>query len=150
MCLDVLFTFLGQGSAYWAGNYHHINESAPTSLLLEIHPLVALCGVTLYLWAIYQGVKRLRKPWNVVLTCMVFLIHMYGSSTWVGLFLSHVGSLFFPQTLARPTGALMLFRWGGNTFYLLLIGLCAGLLLSRTTLLTAKGRNHELSEKRNT
>lgn len=129
LCADLLFTLIGQGPAYWQ-NYHHVNESSPVSLLLEIHPLVYLLFVVLYISVIYQGIKRLKKPWNFVLTCMALIVHAYGSSTWVSLFFLHLGLLFFPQTTPSPTGELMLFRWSGTIFYLLFIGLCAGLALS--------------------
>lgn len=128
LCADLLLTVVGQGPAYWQ-NYHDVSEMGPVYMALEIHPLVYLLCVSLYACAVYQGTKRLKRPWNVVLACVVFAGHVYGSSTWVRSILLHLALSLFPLT-TNATRAQSLFLWSGEVVYCLFIGLWAGLVFS--------------------
>ena len=83
MCLDFLFTMIGQPANYWT-NYSYVNEGSPLGFnLLKINPIYFLTYCLLYLLAMIILIKKLPFKIGAILALSLFLGHCWGSSTWV-------------------------------------------------------------------
>lgn len=120
MLTDLSLTLGMQGPAYWH-DYRQVTEGSPLVFLLRLHPVVYICCALLYLVAIYWLTAHLRDPFNVMLTCMVFAGHIWGSSTWIHSGLVRGG---------HGGGGHQFAIWGVLVLYYVVAGSCAGLALS--------------------
>jgi hypothetical protein len=83
MCLDFLFTMIGQPANYWT-DFSKVNEGSPLGFnLLKINPIYFLIFCLLYLFAMVVLIKKLPFKIGAILALSLFLGHSYGSSSWV-------------------------------------------------------------------
>lgn len=83
MCLDFLFTMIGQPSNYWT-DFSYVNEGSPLGFnLLKINPIYFLIFCLLYLLTMVVLIKKLPFKIGAILALSLFLGHSWGSSSWV-------------------------------------------------------------------
>jgi hypothetical protein len=90
MVLDLVFTLIGQSQDYWR-NFQFFNEANPLAgFLLSHHPALFVLFFFIYLVFILFLTVNLKKPFNLILYIFFFLIHSWGSSSWLSeLFFSY-------------------------------------------------------------
>lgn len=90
MILDMGFTLIGQLQDYWR-NFQFFNEANPTAgFLLSINPALFILFFFLYLIFVLFLIVNLKKPFNLISYIFFFLIHSWGSSSWLSeLFFSY-------------------------------------------------------------
>lgn len=83
MFLDLIFTLIGQSQDYWR-NFQFFNEANPLAgFLLSHHPALFFLLFCVYLILILFLVVNLKKPLNLIFYIFFFLIHSWGSSSWL-------------------------------------------------------------------
>ncbi|MCX6760618.1 MAG: hypothetical protein NTZ84_00720 [Candidatus Nealsonbacteria bacterium] len=124
MVLDLVFTLIGQSQDYWR-NFQFFNEANPMAgFLLSHHPALFVLFFCIYLILVLFLVVNLKKPFNLIFYIFFFLIHSWGSSSWLS-------ELFFSFQ------ADYLSNWCLNIGYFIFISLVSGFSLS----LWLKNRN---------
>lgn len=80
--IDGTLTLIGQSPDYWQ-NYKLVNEGSPAFIILAIHPGLFITGGILWFVFWYLVYKRLKEPWNIMLTIGFIAGHAYGASSWL-------------------------------------------------------------------
>jgi len=98
MCLDFLFTMIGQPANYWT-DFSYVNEGSPLGFnLLKINPFYFLIFCLIYLLAMVVLIKKLPFKIGAILALSLFLGHSWGSSSWVYYLFQKMGfkmAMFF-------------------------------------------------------
>jgi len=117
MGLDLIFTLIGQSQDYWR-NFQFFNEANPLAgFLLSHHPALFVLIFSAYLILALFLVVNLKRPLNLIFYIFFFLIHSWGSSSWLS-------ELFFSSRADYSGG------WYLSIGYFIFISLISGLSLS--------------------
>lgn len=80
---DVAATFLGQGRAYWRGDYAAATEFNPLArLLLQLHPLAFAAAAAGSCALVAGGVVLLNRQFALVLAFVVTFCHTVAAAAW--------------------------------------------------------------------
>jgi hypothetical protein len=124
MVLDLVFTLIGQSQDYWR-NFQFFNEANPLAgFLLSHHPALFALFFFAYLSLVLLSIVNFKKPFNLIFYIFFFLIHVWGSSSWLS-------EIFFSYQRNY------LSDWYLNIGYLIFISLVSGFSLN----LWLKNRN---------
>lgn len=83
MALDLIFTLAGQSSKYWT-SFTSINESSPLGYYLLSNPLFFIVAFIGYLFLVFFLLRNvLPKKIGFAVGIAFFIIHVWGSSSWV-------------------------------------------------------------------
>lgn len=83
LALDLAFTLIGQSQDYWR-NFQFFNEANPlAAILLSWHPAFFIISFLFYLAIIMFLIVNLNGLIGTMLYLFFFLIHSWGSSSWL-------------------------------------------------------------------
>lgn len=117
MVLDLAFTLIGQSQDYWR-NFQLFNEANPfAAFLLSHNPALFVLYFCVYIFIVLLLVVNSEKPFNITLYIFFFLIHSWGSSSWLS-------ELFFSYQANYAND------WYLNIGYFILISLASGISLN--------------------
>ncbi len=116
MALDLIFTLAGQPEIYWR-NHRLYNESNPlAAFLLGKHPALFVLAYIFYFFFILFLSANLKRPFNLILSISVFLIHVWATTAWAPTL---VYRLLYPE---------IEINWFYSSMaYLIFIGLATGI-----------------------
>jgi len=126
--LDLIFTLIGQSQDYWR-NFQFFNEANLFArFLLSVNPALFVLLFFLYFALVLLFIFNLKKPFNLMLYIFFFLIHSWGSSSWLSeLFFSyqvdylkdwylHIGYFLF-ISLVSGFSLILWLKKEGSTFF---------------------------------
>lgn len=116
--IDGTLTLLGQSPEYWQ-NYKLVNEGSPAYIVLATHPALFVLGGIIWFIGWYYIYKRLKEPWNIILTVAFIAGHSYGAGSWI-------------QKIARGSGIYNYYNrisWYFIVLYFVFLGVTCGLLI---------------------
>lgn len=88
--IDGIFTLLGQSPAYWS-NYKLVNEGSPAWIILATHPALFVLGSAVWFIGWYFIYRKLKEPFNLMITIAFVVGHAWGSSSWITRSLTSAG-----------------------------------------------------------
>ena len=86
--IDGIVTLLGQDTTYWS-NYRSVNEGSPAWIILATHPALFILGSVIWFISWYFMYKKLKEPFNMMITIAFIAGHTWGSSSWISRFLGN-------------------------------------------------------------
>lgn len=126
MLMDGILTLAGQDANYWQ-NFKLANEASLAYFAMATHPALFILGTPLWLVFMYWLIKKVKHPYNLMLSSTLIAGHTWGSSTWISKIIRDSNLL----DLTNRTDILT--SWLAKIIYFVIIGVVAGYSLSLYT-----------------